>query len=188
VSNSRLDADVRPSCASSVPRSGRSFLRASAITFCASSVEPPPVRRFGFRFAKDLRGVRRNGVPDSPISVALPSSLPAVTRGSIPRRVGCHKSVDYDTPGESIGAVVAKDVIVDVRAFCPDGQPRSGTRVFEEVVAERDHRILVRIAQETTVAIWPWGTFPTCLARWNRVPLIVSAILSIAGSPGRHSR
>ncbi|HUU98745.1 MAG TPA: hypothetical protein VM487_23685, partial [Phycisphaerae bacterium] len=47
--------------------------------------------------AKDLRGVRRNGVPDSPISVALPSSLPAVTRGSIPRRVGCHKSVDYDS-------------------------------------------------------------------------------------------
>jgi hypothetical protein len=33
-----------------------------------------------------------------------------------------------------------------------------------------------RIAARTAVAVVPWGTFPTCPARWNRAPLIVFAI------------
>ena len=55
------------------------------------------MRRSVFRLGKDLLGLRRNSVPNSPISVGLPSSLPTVTRGSIPRRIRCQESVDYDT-------------------------------------------------------------------------------------------
>ena len=40
-----------------------------------------------------------------------------------------------------------------------------------------------RIAEETTVALWPWGTFPTCLARWKRAPLVLFAV---SGVPHRH--
>lgn len=32
--------------------------------------------------------------------------------------------------------------------------------------------------QETSVANCPWGTFPTCLARWNRDPRVLLAILA----------
>jgi hypothetical protein len=55
------------------------------------------MRRSVFRIAKDLFGLRRNGVSDCPISVALPSLLPTVRRGSILRRFDCQKSVDYDS-------------------------------------------------------------------------------------------
>ena len=63
-------------------------LRASAIVLCTGSVEQPPLKLFVVRLAKDLLGLRGNGVHGSPISVRMSTSLTTVTWGSILRHAG----------------------------------------------------------------------------------------------------
>ena len=75
-------------------------LRASAIVLCTDSVEQPSLRLFVVRFAKDLLGLRGNGVHDSPISVRMPIFLATVTWGSILRHAGRQESVAYDSVPE----------------------------------------------------------------------------------------
>lgn len=68
---------------------------------CAESVEQPFLRLFVVRFAKDLLGLRGNGVHDSPISIRMSTSLTTVTWGSILRHVGRQESVAYDSQSQS---------------------------------------------------------------------------------------
>ena len=63
---------------------------------CTGGVEQLPLKLFVIRLAKDLLGLRGNGVRDSPISDRMPTSLTTVTWGSILRHAGRQESVAYD--------------------------------------------------------------------------------------------
>ena len=77
-------------------------LRASAIVLCTESVEQPPLKLFVVRLAKDLLGLRCDGVHDSPISVRMSKSLTTVAWGSILRHAGCQESVGLDRKVQNI--------------------------------------------------------------------------------------